>query len=48
VPTGADVPDVNIICTLFYEEIPALNRYSLVLLALLMLSASFVGVRRLA
>jgi hypothetical protein len=45
---GADVSNVNVSCVLFYEGIPALDRYGLVLLALLMLGAGFVGVRRLA
>jgi azurin len=44
---GADVSDIAVSCTLFYEGIPVLDRYGLALLALLMLSAGFIGARRL-
>jgi len=45
---GADVSNITVRCALFYEGIPVLDRYGLTLLVLLMLSAGFVGVRRIA
>jgi hypothetical protein len=42
---GAECTIVN---TVFFEDIPALNRYGLAMLALLMLGVGFVGYRRFA
>ena len=49
---GANISNVQVSCTLFFERVPlpvpALDRSSLMLLALLMLGVGFIGVRRIA